>query len=144
VKSLASAIAGQTWFYNVFGIVFMVFGFVALFLASVGLYGVMAFSVGRRTREVGIRIALGAQRRSVLGLILRQGFVQIVLGLVLGLSLAAGLSQLLALLLFEVEPRDPAVFAGVIVTLCLTGVLACLVPARRATRVDPMVAFRSE
>ena len=144
VKSLPEAIHDQTWFYDVFGVVFMIFGFVALFLASVGLYGVMAFSVSRRTREVGIRMALGAQGRDVLGLILRQGFIQIAVGLFLGLSLAAGLSRLLALLLFQVDPRDPSVFGGVILTLFLTGVAACLIPARRATRVDPMVALRSE
>ncbi|HKG92900.1 MAG TPA: ABC transporter permease [Gemmatimonadaceae bacterium] len=144
VKSLAGAIDGETWFYDVFGAVFMVFGFVALFLAAVGLYGVMAFSVGRRTREIGIRSALGAQGRDVLGLILRQGLAQIGLGLLLGVSLAAALSHFMAMLLFQVEPRDPAVFAAVIVTLFLTGVAACLIPARRAARVDPMVALRIE
>jgi putative ABC transport system permease protein len=144
VNSLDGAIEDQTWFYDVFGAVFMIFGFVALFLASVGLYGVMAFSVSRRTREMGIRTALGAQGRDVLALILRQGFAQIGVGLLLGLSLAAGVSQFLAILLFQVEPRDPAVFAAVILTLFLTGVAACIIPARRATRVDPMVALRSE
>jgi putative ABC transport system permease protein len=144
VRSLAIAIDGQTWFYNVFGIVFMVFGFVSLFLACVGLYGVMAFSVGRRTREMGIRMALGAQARDVLGLIMRQGFLQIAIGLFLGLSLAAAVSHFLSILLFQVNPRDPGVFITVIVTLFLTGVAACFVPARRATRVDPLVALRHE
>ena len=144
VSTLTKAIEGQTWFYNLFGAVFMIFGFVALFLASVGLYAVMAFSVSRRTREVGVRIALGAQSSNVLRLILRQGMVQIGAGLVLGVGLAAGLSHLVDILLFQVNPRDPAVFGGVIVALLLTGMAACLVPARRATRVDPMVALRSE
>ena len=144
VKSMPEAIHDQTWFYDVFGAIFMIFGFVALFLAAVGLYGVMAFSVSRRTREMGIRIALGAQARDVLALVLRQGVAQIGVGLLLGLTLAAGLSQFVALLLFRVEPRDPSVFATVVVALFLTGIVACLVPARRATRVDPMVALRAE
>jgi putative ABC transport system permease protein len=144
VKSLPEAIHDQTWFYDVFGVVFMTFGVVALFLASVGLYAVIAFSVSRRTREVGIRMALGAQGRDVLGLVLRQGAAQIAVGLVLGLSLAAVVAQFMTRLLFQVEPRDPGVFAAVVVTLSLTGAAACLIPARRATRVDPLVALRSE
>ena len=144
VSTLAVAIEGQTWFYNVFGTVFMIFGFVALFLACVGLYGVMAFSVGRRVREMGIRMALGARASNVLTLILRQGLVQIAIGLALGLALAMTVSRFLSILLFQVEPRDLTVFATVIVTLLITGVVACLVPARRATRVDPLIALRSE
>lgn len=144
VYSVAGGIHQETWFYRLFGAVFMVFGFVALFLASVGLYGVMAFSVKRRTREVGIRIALGAQIRDVLRLVLGQGVRQIALGLGLGLSLAALVSQFLVLALFQVSPRDPIVFGGVILTLFLSGIAACLVPALRAARVDAMVAIRSE
>ena len=144
VQSLTVAISGETWFYNLFGAVFMIFGFVALFLACVGLYGVMAFSVSRRTREMGIRMALGAQARHVVRLIMRQGLVQIVIGLVLGLSFAALVSKSVSILLFQVNPRDPMVFVTVIVTLLLTGIVACFIPARRATRVDPLVALRSE
>jgi ABC-type antimicrobial peptide transport system permease subunit len=144
VNSLAGAIHTETWFYRLFGGVFIVFGFVALFLASVGLYGVMSFSVKQRTREVGIRMALGAQVRDVLKLIMRQGFTQIAIGLAFGLSLAVGVSQGVQLVLFQVNPRDPGVFAGVVVTLLITGLVACFIPALRAARVDPLVALRSE
>jgi putative ABC transport system permease protein len=144
VKSLPQAIHDQIWFYDVFGAVFLTFGVVALLLAAVGLYAVMAFSVSRRTREVGIRMALGATGRDVTALILRQGSAQLAVGLALGLALAAGLSQFMGFLLVQVDPRDPTVFAGVVLTLSLAGAAACLVPARRATRVDPLVALRSE
>ncbi|MCK7530698.1 MAG: FtsX-like permease family protein [Marinilabiliales bacterium] len=98
VNTLRGRIAENTWAYNVFGVLFMVFGGVALFLASVGLYAVMAFTVSRRTAEVGIRMALGAEARQVLRLVLRQGMVQILVGLVLGLGLAALLSRAARLL----------------------------------------------
>jgi hypothetical protein len=144
VDTLAGRIAQNTWFYRVFGTIFMVMGFVALFLAAIGLYGVMAFSVSRRTREMGVRMALGAQARDVVGLVLRQGAFQLVVGLALGLVLAAGAAQLLAIILFQVQPRDPGVFASIVGVLTLTGVLASWIPARRATRVDPMVALRTD
>jgi predicted permease len=144
VSTLASAIVDETWFYRLFGAIFTIFGAVALALASIGLYGVMAFSVKRRTRELGIRIAVGANVRHVLQLIIGQGLRQIGIGLVLGLALAATVSNLLAGALYEVDPRDPLVFTGVVVTLLMSGLVACLVPALRAARVDPMVAIRTE
>ena len=144
VDTLAERIASNTWFYRVFGTIFMVMGFVALFLAAIGLYGVMAFSVSRRTREMGVRMALGAQGRDVVGLVMRQGMLQLVVGLTLGLAMAAGVSQLLAMLLFQVQPRDPAVFGSILLVLALTGLAASWIPARRATRVDPMVALRTD
>jgi putative ABC transport system permease protein len=142
VYSMEEAFARPTWFIRVFGTMFMIFGFVALFLAAVGLYAVMAFSVSRRAREVGIRMALGAQGTHVLALIFRQGLTQLGVGMTFGLALAAGVAQLLSVILFDVQPRDPAVFASVVGVLVASGLLACFVPARRATRVDPMVAFR--
>jgi putative ABC transport system permease protein len=144
VRSLADAIARTTWFYRVFGTIFMIFGFVALFLASIGLYAVMAFSVARRVREMGVRMALGAQSGHVIRLIFRQGFLQIAIGMAFGLALAAGVSRLLSIVLFEVKPLDPATFASVVLVLSASGLLACLVPALRATRVDPIVALRTE
>jgi predicted permease len=144
VETLAGRIAENTWVYNVFGVLFMIFGAVALFLASVGLYGVMAFSVGRRTSEVGIRMALGAEGGQVLSLMLKQGAVQTLLGVVLGLGLAVLVSRALRLVLFEVSPNDPSVFGIVALVLLATGMAASLIPARRATRVDPVVALRSE
>ena len=144
VRTLQSAIDQSYWFFSVFGALFMVFGAAALFLAGVGLYGVMATSVAQRTREMGVRMALGAQARDVLALIFRQGFVQIGIGLVLGLGLAVGVSNLLTIVLYEVDPRDPIVFVAIITFLIAAASLACFVPARRATRVDPNVALRSE
>jgi ABC-type antimicrobial peptide transport system permease subunit len=117
---------------------FVIFGFIALFLAIVGLYGVMSMAVGRRTREMAIRIALGAQRGSIMRLILGQGAAQLGVGITIGLVLAALIAPLLSAVLVGVEPRDPAVYAGVIAALFGSGTLACMRPVRRATRVDPM------
>ncbi len=144
VQSLATAVAEPLWFIRVFGTMFMIFGFVALFLASVGLYAVMSFSVSRRAREVGIRMALGAQARDVVRLIFGQGALQLGVGMALGLALALAVSQFLKFVLFQVEPHDPIVFGGVSVVLVTVGLLACLIPASRATRVDPLVALRSD
>ncbi len=142
--TLDAAIAQPLWFIRVFGTMFMGFGFVALFLASIGLYAVMSFAVSRRTREVGIRMALGATARDVIGMLLGQGFFQLGVGLALGLVLSGLLANVMQVVLFDVEPLDPLVFGGVALTLALTGTLACLLPARRATRVDPSDAMRSE
>ncbi|HEX4682337.1 MAG TPA: FtsX-like permease family protein, partial [Gemmatimonadaceae bacterium] len=144
VQSLDGAVAEQLWFVRVFGTMFMIFGVVALFLASVGLYAVMSFSVVRRTREVGIRMALGARGAHVVRMIFRQGMVQLCVGMVIGLSFALGISRLLSVILFQVQPRDPAIFGGVAAVLAAVGLLACLVPAHRATRVDPLVALRAD
>lgn len=144
VRSMPQVIQRNTWFYGVFGSLFMIFGFAALFLASVGLYGVMAFSVSSRTQEIGVRMALGAQARDVLTLIMRQGVIELAIGLFLGLGLAAGLSRMLKILLFEVEPWDPAIFGYIVAVLAATCIVACLVPAQRAMRVDPMEALRYE
>jgi predicted permease len=144
VYSMEEAIARPTWYIRVFGVVFMIFGFIALFLAAIGLYAVMSFSVNRRIREVGIRMALGAQAGDMVRLILRQGAWQLLAGMILGLGLAAGVEQLTRVILFDVQPRDPQIFGGVVGVLAFTGLLACLVPALRTTRVDPLVALRSE
>jgi putative ABC transport system permease protein len=144
VYSMDEALARPTWYIRVFGTVFMILGLIALFIAAVGLYAVMAFSVSRRTREVGIRMALGADARDVVGLVFRQGAWQLGLGMVLGLGLAASVAQLMRVILFEVKPRDPGIFGGVVAVLAVSGIVACLIPARRATRVDPLLALRSE
>ena len=144
VYSMQEALERPTWFVRVFGTMFMIFGVIALFLAAIGLYAVMAFSVSRRTREVGIRMALGANSGNVVRLIFGQGMLQLGVGLAIGLALAAGVSQLLSIILFEVQPRDPVIFGGVIAVLAAAGLLACYLPAKRATGVDPLTALRSD
>ena len=121
---------------------FALFGVVALVLSAVGIYGVLAFNVAQRVREFGIRQALGADSRSILSLVLRQGVRTAGVGLVLGLAASYGLTRYLQTLLFTVQARDWTVFSAVTVLLLGIAILACYVPARRATRIDPMVALR--
>jgi ABC-type antimicrobial peptide transport system permease subunit len=120
------------------------FGALALALAAIGLYGVMAYSVNQRTREIGLRIALGAQTRSVLGLMLSQGLKMVLAGLVVGLIAAVALARLIASRLYGISPADPLVLALVPGLLLAVAVFACWLPARRATKVDPMEALRYE
>lgn len=141
---MAEAYERPTWFIRVFGTMFMIFGLIALFLASVGLYAVMSFSVSRRVREVGIRMALGAQGGDVVRLIFGQGAWQLGIGLTLGLLLASTVANLMKVILFDVQPRDPSTFFGVAIVLATSGLAACMIPARRATRVDPLTALRTD
>lgn len=131
-----------TWAFRVFGSLFLAFGFAAMFLATVGLYGVMAFSVSRRTQEIGVRMAMGAATRDVLLMVVRQGLWQIVAGIALGAGLGIALGSAMSLLLFRVSPYDPIIIVGIALVLAGTALVACLVPARRAAAVDPMVALR--
>jgi putative ABC transport system permease protein len=120
------------------------FGGVALVLASLGIYGVLAYSVSQRTREIGVRIALGAAPSSVLRMVVRNGMVLAGIGIGIGLAGALGLSQFLQKQLYEVRPTDPSIYAGVALLLSGVALLACYLPARRAAKVDPMVALRYE
>jgi putative ABC transport system permease protein len=113
-------------------------------LSAIGIYGVIAYSVAQRTREVGIRMALGAQGRSVLGLVIGQGMKFVLIGVGVGIAGALALTRVLSSLLFNVSATDPLTFVGVSALLALVALLACYVPALRAMKVDPMVALRSE
>lgn len=137
IAAFLSAQSSRAVFVNAFSVL-------ALLLASVGLYGVMAFAVSQRTHEIGIRMALGAQRTSILQMILKQGLGVTLVGVVIGLGGALGLVRFLESFLYGVTTTDPLTFAGVALMLLLTATLACLVPARRAAQVEPMVALRYE
>ncbi len=125
-------------------VVFGVFAGVALVLASIGLYGVVAHGVTERTHEIGVRMALGAERRHVLALVVRQGLSMAIVGTAVGIVAALALSRLIESLLFRVKPTDPTTFGLVIATLLGVAALACYVPAWRATRVNPTQALRAE
>jgi ABC-type antimicrobial peptide transport system permease subunit len=123
-------------------ILVLAFAMIALLLAAVGLYGVLAYLVTQRTGEIGIRIALGAQREQVLWLMLLDGLRPALLGLILGLGAGAAVVRLIRSMLYETGPLDPAVFFSVTATLLLVAGLACLVPARRAAKLDPVQALK--
>jgi putative ABC transport system permease protein len=120
------------------------FAGLALFLSALGIYGVLAYDVSQRTREIGVRSAIGASRGQIAGLILRQGLWKGGIGVVLGLIGAALLSRSMTTLLFNVRPTDPAVYASVSFVLIAVAVLASYLPARRAARIDPLIALRDE
>jgi predicted permease len=132
------------WQFRLFGWMFGIFGAVALFLAAIGVYGVLSFAVSQRTQEIGVRVALGAQRRDVLRMVVGQGLTLAACGVLLGLVGAFGVTRIIGTLLYNVTPTDPASFIGVAVFLSAIALAASYLPARRATAVDPIVALRNE
>jgi putative ABC transport system permease protein len=143
VRTIEQQMKEATWPYRIFGTLFALFALIALVLSAVGLYAVMAYSVTQRTAEIGVRMALGADRRRVSWLVLRRGLVQLAIGLSLGLVGAYVSSQVLTELLASgVTPHDPLTFAAISLILMAVAVAACLIPAHRASRIDPLVALR--
>jgi predicted permease len=144
VQTMEQSFAQQRWPYRVFGTMFTIFAIIALVLSSVGIYAVTAYSVTQRTQEIGVRMALGARPSQVSWLILRQGLVQLAIGLLLGTAGALAAAPVLQTLLVQIKPSDPVTLAGIAVVFGIVTVCACLIPAQRATRLDPIAALRIE
>jgi ABC-type antimicrobial peptide transport system permease subunit len=144
VKTMPEQIAGTVWRQRMAGNLIGLFGLLALALAALGLYGVIAHFVAQRTREIGIRMALGAQRSNIMRVVLKHGMGLTLIGVVIGLMAAAALTRLMKSLLYGVSATDPVTFGGLAMLVVVAALLACYLPARSATKVDPIVALRSE
>ena len=144
IQTLDQALAQDRWPFRVFGGLFAIFAVIALILSSVGLYAVMAYAVSQRTQEIGVRMALGGGARQMYWLILKRGLAQMALGLVLGLGGALALSRVLRAVVVQITPSDPVTYVAITIILTVVSLAACLLPARRATQVDPVCALRME
>jgi len=132
------------WDSRFYGSLFLIFAAIALLLASIGLYTVIAHSVSQRTQEIGIRMAIGGTPRDILRLVFRQGMIPLAIGLTVGLAASFAVNRILTSMLVQVSPADPITLVVASAALVLAGTLGCLIPARRAMRVDPVVALRNE
>ncbi len=144
IKPVGEIVREAGWQRRLWGVLFALFAGIALLLAAVGLYGVMSYLVSQRTREIGLRMARGARGADVWRLIVGQGLKVVALGVVVGLVEAMALARVMTSLLFGITATDPLTYLGVALLLAIVAVLACFVPARRAAKVDPMIALRAE
>ena len=144
IRTMDEVLARNRFPYRVFGSMFTAFAFIALMLAAMGLYAVMAYSVTQRTQEIGVRMVLGAQPSEVVWLFLRRAFVLVGVGLTIGIAGAFGVGQILQTVLVRTSARDGLVLSSIAVLMIVVAVTACVWPARRATRLDPMAALRYE
>jgi putative ABC transport system permease protein len=144
VRTMQEVIANSVQRRRFSMLLFTIFAVVAMLLAAVGLYGVMSYSVAQRTKEIGIRMALGARRPDVVALVVKQGMALVLMGIAAGTTLALGMTRLISGMLFGITATDPLTFAAVVALLGAVAFLANYLPARRAASVDPMVALRYE
>jgi putative ABC transport system permease protein len=144
IMTMDQLLADRRFIFRVFGLMFSVFAGIALVLSAVGLYSVTTHSVTQRTQEIGIRVAHGAYPRQVTWLVLRRALVQLGIGLPVGLLGAAAVGQLLQSVVVQTSATDPLLLGMIVLVLAVVAVVACVVPAQRAARLDPMVAFRVE
>ena len=144
IRTLTARLEGSLVQERLMATVASAFGLLALVLASVGVYGVLAYAVVRRTSEIGIRLALGARRAQVLALVLNSAMRMLALGILFGLPAAWATSRVVSSMLFGLSANDPTTIAGAVTVLLVTGLAAACIPARRATRIEPLVALRCE
>jgi ABC-type antimicrobial peptide transport system permease subunit len=144
IETLEFVFANERSIFRIFATLFAVLALIGLVLSAVGVYGVIAYAVTQRTQEIGVRVAIGAGRWDVAWLFLRKGLAQIALALVIGLPASIALGFVARLQLVEIEPTDPVTMVGITVVLIAVALVACAVPARKASRVDPVIALRAE
>jgi ABC-type antimicrobial peptide transport system permease subunit len=144
VETVAAAMAFEQLFHRIFSAVFGLLAAIGLILSAVGVYGVMAYAVTQRTQEIGVRMAIGARRGQVVWIFLKRCLVQLALGLAIGLTGALALGRVVRFNLVEIEPYDPVTLVGITIVLTVVALASCLIPVRKAARVDPVHALRAE